>query len=136
MSSTFERPDWPGWRTFFLIAALYDIILGAIFFVFGEQILDAIGMDLPPHIAYIQIAAVFIFVQGLSYAFVWRDPPNNLGLVQVGIIYKIAYIALAVYYLVLNDLPSVFFIPWAITDVLFLIGFVLFLRAAARPRTA
>ena len=136
MSLTYERPDWPGWRTFFLVAALYDIILGAVFFVFGEQILDAIGMDLPPHIAYIQVAAVFIFVQGLSYGFVYRDPPNNLGLVQVGVIYKVAYIGLAVYYLVIGDLPSVFFIPWAIVDVLFLIGFGLFLRAASRPRTA
>ena len=136
MTTTFERPDWPGWRTFFMVAALYDLILGAVFFAFGEQIIEAIGMDLPPNIAYIQIAAVFIFVQGLSYWFVYRDPPRNLGLVRVGIAYKLAYIGLAAYYLVIGDLPSVFFIPWAVIDVAFLIGFVLFLRAAARTQTA
>jgi hypothetical protein len=136
MSTTWERPDWPGWRTFFLVAALYDLALGAVFFVFGEQILDAIGMELPPHIAYIQLAAVFIFVQGLSYWFIYRDPPANLGLVRVGVVYKAAYAGLALYYLVVGLLPSLFFIPWAIIDLAFMVGFLMFLRAAARSQPA
>ena len=36
------------WRDFFLVAALYDLLLGAAFVVFGEQLLNAIGMELPP----------------------------------------------------------------------------------------
>jgi hypothetical protein len=40
----------------FLIAGLYDVLLGVAFFIFGEQILDWIGMELPPHIAYIQLS--------------------------------------------------------------------------------
>lgn len=136
MNPTYRSPDWPGWRSFFLVAALYDLILGAVFMVFGEQILDAIGMALPPHVAYIQLAAVFIAVQGLSYGFVYRDPPANLGLVQVGVAYKLAYVGLALWYLVIGKLPSAFFIPWALIDVLFLIGFVLFIRAVAGVRKA
>jgi hypothetical protein len=131
-----DRVDWPGWRPFFLVAALYDIVLGAVFMVFGEEILDWIGMELPPHIAYIQLAAIFIFVQGLSYLLVWRDPPHNPGLVQVGVVYKVAYVGLALWYLIVGQLPSDFFIPWAIIDVLFMIGFLLFLRAVRRVQPA
>ena len=131
-----ERLDWPGWKPFFLVAALYDMILGVVFMVFGEQILEWIGMELPPHVAYIQLAAVFIFVQGLSYLLVYFDPPNNLGLVRIGVVYKIAYAGLALWYLIIGQLPSNFFIPWALVDVVFLAGFLLFLRAAMRARTA
>jgi len=125
-----------GWRTFFLVAALYDLLLGAVFLVIGERILTSVGMVLPPHIAYIQLAAVFIFVQGLGYWLVFRDPFANLGIVRMGVAYKAAYSGLALYYLVSGQLPSVFFIPWAVTDLLFLIGFVMFLRAASRTQHA
>ena len=125
-----------GWRTFFLAAATYDLILGAVFLVAGESVLTTIGMALPPHIAYIQLAAVFILVQGLGYWLVYRDPLANLGLVRIGIAYKATYSGLALYYLVTGQLPSAFFIPWAVVDVLFLIGFVMFLRAASRPQQA
>jgi len=136
MSTTVQRPVSSGWRTFFLLAALYDLILGAAFLVASEPILTAIGMTLPPHIAYIQLAAVFVFVQGLGYWLVSRDPLANLGLVRVGIAYKAAYSGLALYYLATKQLPSVFFIPWAVFDLLFLIGFVMFLRAASRVQHA
>ncbi len=136
MSSSDGGQVSSGWRAFFLVAALYDMLLGAAFVVGGEQILRAIGMDLPPHIAYIQLAAVFIFVQGLGYLLTYLDPLGNLGIVRVGIAYKAAYAGLAFWYLVIGALPSIFFIPWAIIDLLFLVGFVLFLRAAATPRPA
>lgn len=131
-----EHPVTAGWRTFFLVAALYDILLGAAFLVAGERILTAIGMALPPHIAYIQLAAVFIIVQGLSYWLVFREPLGNAGIVTVGVAYKASYAGLALYYLVIGQLPSVFFIPWAVIDVLFLIGFVMFLRFATHPPTS
>jgi hypothetical protein len=134
MSTIVERPGSSGWRTFFLVAALYDLVLGAVFVVVGESILTAIGMALPPHVAYVQLAAVFIFVQGLSYWLVFRDPFANLGLVRAGVAYKAAYAGLVLYYLVTGTLPSVFFIPWAVVDLLFLIGFAMFLSAASRTQ--
>ena len=112
------------------------MLLGVAFVLFGEQILGAIDMELPPHIAYIQLAAVFIFVQGFSYLLPFRDPLGNLGIVRVGVVYKAAYAGLALWYLAIGALPSVFFIPWAIIDLGFLVGFVLFLRAARRVGSA
>ncbi|MGH2408474.1 MAG: hypothetical protein ACRDF7_10405 [Candidatus Limnocylindrales bacterium] len=136
MMPTIDRPVPSSWRAFFLVAALYDIILGAVFLVAGASILTAIGMALPPHTAYIQLSAVFIFIQGLGYWFIYRDPWSNRGLVRMGVAYKFGYAGLAFYYLLIGQLPSPFFIPWAVVDLLFLIGFVSFLRLAARPTGA
>jgi hypothetical protein len=136
MSSSVGGQVPSSWRAFFLVAALYDMLLGAAFVVVGEQILRAIGMELPPHIAYIQLAAVFIFVQGFGYLLTYLDPLGSLGIVRVGIAYKAAYAGLAFWYLVIGALPSPFFVPWAIVDLLFLVGFVLFLRAAPTLRPA
>ncbi len=121
------------WRSFFLVAAVYDIGLGLAFLVAGETILDAIGMTLPPHIAYIQLAAVFIVVQGLSYLLPWRDLEANRGVIWVGVVYKATYAALVAWYLVLGQLPSAFFVPWAVVDLGFMLGFLWFLRGSRRP---
>jgi hypothetical protein len=124
------------WRSFFLVAAIYDIALGLAFLVAGETILDAIGMELPPHVAYIQLAAIFVFVQGLSYLLAWRDPEANRGVIWVGVVYKGTYAALVAWYLVIGRLPSVFFVPWAILDLGFMLLFLWFLRGAWRPAPA
>jgi hypothetical protein len=120
------------WRLFFLVAAVYDIVLGLAFFFFGTAMFDWLGMALPPHISWFQLPAVFVFVQGVSYAFVWADPLNNLGLVRVGVIYKAGYSALAAYYLLTDQIPAMFFAWFGLFDLLFLIGFVWFLRWAGR----
>ena len=76
MNTSADR-QMSGWRIFFLVAALYDMLLGVAFVVLGEQILGAIDMELPPHIAYIQLAAVFIFVQGFSYLLALPRPARQ-----------------------------------------------------------
>jgi hypothetical protein len=130
MNRTSDRPALTAWRWFFLVAAAYDMALGLVFMVGGERILDAIGMEVPPH-----VAAVFITVQGLSYLLPWRDPWANEGVVWVGVAYKASYAALAGWYLVMGTLPSMFFVPWAVLDVCFMIGFLVFLREARRQRS-
>lgn len=136
MSISSGQPVPAAWRGFFLVAAIYDLGLGLAFMVAGEQVLTAIGMELPPHIAFIQLAAVFVFVQGLSYLFPWRDAWSNTSIVWVGVAYKAGYAGLAAWYLALGMLPSTFFVPWAIVDLLFLVGFVWFIRVAAAQKRA
>jgi hypothetical protein len=113
------------WRWFFLIAAVYDIALGLAFMLAGETILDAI-----------QLAALFILVQGFSYLLPWYDAWSNEGVVWVGVAYKGSYAALTAWYLAIDMLPSTFFVPWAVVDVGFMLGFLWFLRAARRRRRA
>lgn len=134
MNTSIDRSVPDAWRWFFLVAAVYDMALGLAFLLAGEAVLQAIGMELPPHIAYIQLAAIFVFVQGLSYLVAWRDPWSNEGIIWVGVVYKGTYAGLAAWYLVAGNLPSTFFIPWAVIDVGFMLGFLWFLRTAARRR--
>ena len=119
-----------GWPLLFLVAGAYDVVLGLAFMAAGESILETVGMTLPPHVAYIHLAALFILVQGISYLFVARDPWRNVGLARVGVLYKAAYTGLAIWYLVTNQMPATFFIPWAVADAVFLVLFLLFIRAA------
>jgi len=130
MTTSMSSTELRGYRWFFLVAAAYDMLLGLAFFFLWQSVFDWIGMTLPPHVSYIQLPAVFVFIQGLGYAIVASDPLRNLGLVLIGIVYKGSYAALAAYYLLTDQIPAVFFAWFGLFDFLFLIGFVLFYRRA------
>jgi len=119
-------------RKFFLLAALYDLVLGAAFFFLFRQIFDALGIELPNNTSYIHLSAGFVFVQGVSYWLVARRMFQNIDLVRVGIIYKGIFSLVAFYYLAIGQLLHPVFAWIAVCDVLFLVGFVRFVRVA-RP---
>jgi hypothetical protein len=121
------------WRGFFLVAALYDLILGAAFFVLYAPLFDMLGIALPNNISYIHLTAAFVFVQGLGYWFVYQDPYANRGIVKVGVPYKFAFSALGFYYLAIGELLHPIFLVFSVLDLLFLIGFVLYLRDSSGP---
>jgi hypothetical protein len=119
-------------KTFFLIAALYDLILGAVFFVLYGPIFSFLDIALPYSTSYIHLTAGFVFVQGMGYWFVYRNMLRNVDIVRLGVIYKGVYSVVAFYYLLIGQLPDAVFAWFAVLDVLFLIGFVRFLMLA-RP---
>lgn len=112
---------------FFLVAALYDIVLGAGFFFLYAPLWDAFNVALPSSISYIHLTAAFVFVQGVGYWFVYQDPDGNRGIVKTGLIYKIAFSGLAFYYWAIGDLLHPVFLLFGALDLLFLAGFVMFL---------
>ena len=120
------------WKPFFLIAALYDGVLGAGFFVFYNPLFHALGIALPNNTSYIHITTAFIFVQGLSYWYVSRDPVRNADIVKVGVVYKLIYSGLAFYYLAIGQLLSAVFAWLGVVDVVFLVLFVTFLVRVSR----
>ena len=119
-------------KTFFLVAALYDVVLGAIFFFFYGPIFDLLNVALPDNTSYLHLTAGFVFVQGIGYWFVYRNMLRNVDLVKLGVTYKGIYSLVAVYYLAIGELPDAVFAWFAVFDVLFLLGFVQFLMLA-RP---
>jgi hypothetical protein len=116
------------WRTFFLVAALYDIILGLAFFLLYNPLFSALGIALPNNTSYIHLTAAFVFTQGLGYWFVYEDPSTNLGIVKLGIVYKAVFAGLGFYYFAIGQLLHPVFLIFAVADLLFLAGFWLFLR--------
>lgn len=123
-----------GWKVFFLVAALYDILLGAGFFLLYDPLFSALGIELPGNISYIHLTAAFVFVQGVGYWIVFRDPDGNHGIVMLGIVYKAAFAGLAAYYWAIGDLLHPIFGLFGILDAMFLIGFVMFLMAARQEQ--
>lgn len=119
-------------KALFLVAALYDAILGAAFFFLYRPIYRMLGAELPPNPAYLHLSAGFVFVQGIMYWFVFRDMLRNTDLVKVGIVYKLIYTGVVFYYLAIGQLPHATFAWFAVCDVLFIAGFARFL-ALARP---
>lgn len=123
------------YRTVFLVAAAYDIILGVVFFLAWKPIFAALGVESPGHTSYLHITTAYIFVQGLGYWYVSRNIIRNLDLVRLGIVYKAIYIGLAAYYLVIGQLLHAVFAWFAVFDLVFLLLFVACLRwAAASPQ--
>jgi len=122
------------WKTLFLVAALYDVVLGIGFFFLYPPIFALLNIQEPNNTSYIHLTAAFVFVQGVGYWLVYQDPLANLGIVKLGIIYKAAYTMVALYYLVLGQLLSAIFAWLAIADVLFLIFFWRFLLAVREDR--
>jgi hypothetical protein len=119
------------WRRFFVVAALYDGILGAVFFFFYNPLYRAFGIALPNHPSYVQLTAGFVFVQGVSYWLVSRNPLKNMDMVKVGIFYKAIYCGVILYYLAIGQLYGAVIFAWlAVFDVVFLALFVLFIRQA------
>jgi hypothetical protein len=138
MATRVQAPTTSGlerFRKLFLIAALYDCILGLAFFFLHRPIFVAFGIPLLNNTSYIHLTAGFVFVQGVAYWFVHRNMLRNIDIVRMGVLYKAIYSAVAVYYLVIGELPHAIFAWFAVFDVLFLVWFVAFLREVA-PSTA
>lgn len=110
----------------FLVAAIYDLILGLLFFFFYKPIYLYFNIDLPVYPMYLQMAAAFVIAMGVGYYFIYRNLYRNVDLVKLGIIYKIVYSGLTSYFYFTN-LAHILFLWFAVFDLIFLILFVWFL---------
>lgn len=116
------------YRNLFLIAALYDFILGFAFFFFLPFFFEKIfGIAAPIYPAFYQGGAAFVFVMGVGFFFVYLNMYRNVDIVKVGIIFKSVYSALAFYYVFIENMPWIFSI-FGFLDLVFIVLFILFLR--------
>jgi hypothetical protein len=123
-----EKP----YRYLFLVAALYDFILGSVFFVFMGFIFDhIINIPLPTYPVFFQAAAAFVFVMGIGFYFVYLNMYRNIDIVKVGIAFKLFYTGLAFYYVFAEGMPWIFSV-FGFLDIAFIVLFVFFLRAVRR----
>lgn len=120
------------YRNLFLIAALYDFILGFVFFAFmGFFLEDIFELLLPLYPAFFQAAAAFVFVMGVGFYFVYRNMYRNIDIVKLGIIFKLFYTGLAFYYVFFGGMPWIFSV-FGFLDIIFIVFFIFFLRAVRR----
>src|SRR5689334_795124 len=118
-------------RVLFAVAGLYDALIGLAFLFFGEQIFDAGGVSRPNHWAYIQFGSLLLIIFGIMFFAVAYAPQANRNLIPYGILLKLSYAGLVVYYAFTEGAPMLFK-PFAVIDATM---FVLFALAYSRLST-
>jgi hypothetical protein len=122
-----------GWRAFFVVAAIYNVIAGLPMLVAPATTLARLGQTVPDNVLTAQMAAWLIVVFGLGYALVARDQIRNRAIVLMGLVGKLP-IAFLVW---LNGGPdaaqSAAFLL-ALGDLVFCVAFAAFLWRTREPR--
>lgn len=86
------------YKGLYLLAALYDIILGFGFLFFYKIIYDVLGMNLPSNPAYLSMCAMLIGIYGILLFMIYQDPKNSRkGIIYVSLI-KFGFVAVVLYY--------------------------------------
>lgn len=118
-------------KSLFLVAGLYDLLIGLAFLLGGPQLLDAAQVPHPNHWGYLQFAACELVIFGLMFLSVSRDPVGKRELIGYGLLLKASYVGLVGYYWSRGECPALFQ-PFAVIDA---IMFALFLAAYYGQRT-
>lgn len=83
------------WRTVFALAAFVNFLVGGVMAFLPARAAEAIGHGADP--ASVQFAGWLIFVFGIGYAIVAREPAANRGIVWIGMIGKFGAVAIALW---------------------------------------
>ena len=115
------RERW--YRMLFWIAAVYDIVLGITFLFFFRPVFEWLGVEdtLPEYTSYVSLVAAFLFVIGIAYVLIAvGDLFRNRDLITIGTLYKVAYFAVALWYLIDGNYPHIiFFVVFGVADAIF-----------------
>ena len=116
-----------GWsRGLFLLAAVYDGVLGVWFLVAPGHPFELFEVTPPNHMAYVQFPAALLLIFGLMFLSIARDPVAHRDLILYGILLKIAYCGVASYHWAMGGIPWMwqpFVLIDAVMGVLFVLAF-------------
>ncbi len=114
----------PFYKKLFLVAAIYDIVLGIVFTFFFKAAFGILGIahKLPDFTGYISLIGAFLLVIGIAYWLIYQgDLVKNRDLILVGALYKLAYSGIAFFYYFFGDVPHVLFVTlFGFADLIFL----------------
>jgi hypothetical protein len=113
------------YRSLFIIAAVYDVVLGITFTFFPARAFAALGISekLPAFGGYLTLLGAFVLVIGIAYFLIARgDLRRNADLILIGTLYKLAYAGTAFFYWSQGSLPHVAFgALFGVADAVFFI---------------
>ena len=115
-------------KPLFVIAALYDGILGLAFILTPASIFAMYAVEPPNHMGYVQFPAMLLILFAIMFYRVAMDPVRNREFILYGCGLKITYCSLVLVYGITTGVPSMW-IPWAWADFVFLILFAISWRA-------
>jgi len=99
----------------FVIAAVYDGVLGLLFIAAPAVPFELFDVTPPNHMGYVQFPAALLLIFAWMFVAVARHPVPNRGLILYGIGLKAAYCAVCFSYWFATDIP-VIWKPFAVID--------------------
>jgi len=123
-------------RALFVLAGLYDGLLGLLFFFAGETLFEHYGVTPPNHWGYVQFPALLLVVFALMFFQVARDPRKNRNLIPYGVLLKASYCGVVFFYWAQGNLPGMWR-PFAVIDLVFGLLFIwAYIAVGRREREA
>ena len=111
-------------RLVFIVAGLYDFIIGLVFLFFGVSMFEWAKIPQPDHWAYIQFGALMLLIFGAMFFAIASKPVENRNLIPYGILLKICYVSIVGYYWATTGCPMLFK-PFLFIDTVLLVLFVM-----------
>ena len=112
----------PWIRTLFVIAAVYDGLLGLIFAIAPWWVFRTTQVTPPNHWGYVRFPAALLILFGLMFLAIAADPRRNRNLIPYGIGLKIAYCIVVFGYWFTSGIPGMWK-PFAIADLVMAVLF-------------
>lgn len=116
-----------GWKRFFFVAGLFNILGGTVGFLNIDRAFIEAGMPPPLYPFALQLLFLSVIIFGIGYLMVWFDPVRNRNIVWLGLLSKIVGLLVTWWALDSGQLPAanwwqplVADLPWAIAFVVFL----------------
>ena len=121
--------DVPKWiKPFYVVAALYDGILGLVFLMVPTQLFNAAKIAPPNHIGYVQFPALLLVVFAIMFFNIVRDPKANKNLIFYGILLKLSYCSVVLPHWLVGNVPALW-VLFAFFDLLFMVVFIVSYKA-------
>jgi hypothetical protein len=100
----------------FLVAALYDGLLGAVFLVAPGWVYEQAQVTPPNHWGYVQFPAALLMVFACMFVAIAINPVANRNLIVYGVLLKVSYCGLAFGYWLSAGIPWLWK-PFAVIDL-------------------
>ena len=106
----------------FVVAALYDGLLGLAFLFAPETVFRWYDVTPPNHFGYVQFPAALLIIFGVMFAAIAINPSRNRNLIPYGVLLKLSYCGVVFYYWIAFSIPRMWK-PFALLDLAFLVLF-------------
>jgi hypothetical protein len=103
----------------FIVAALYDGLLGAAFLFASGPLFNWFGVAPPNHPGYVHFPAALLLVFAVMFAAIAMHPVKNRNLIPYGILLKVSYCGVVLFHWLSAGIPNMWK-PFCIADLVFL----------------
>jgi len=110
-------------KALFVVAGLYDGLLGAAFLLVPEKVFQWYGVTPPNHFGYVHFPAALLIVFALMFFAVAGNPIRNRNLIPYGALLKLSYCGTVFFHWWAKGVPDLWK-PFAFLDLGFLLVFL------------